>query len=176
MSENMSIYNAVRSVPNEAIKPISAGRLKGFSDINPMWRIKKLTEMFGPCGVAGGMKSPTSESLMTTSHSSARFSLTFFYFTSIQKPALRLTESPERAAAPLSLRKRTGRTYPMSASRWLSRTPSPLLLRRSALRQTFITPKTEASIPRRVKRQITPPRRLRQSPQISSLVGMPIFR
>ena len=51
MSENMSIYNAVRSVPNEAIKPISAGRLKGFSDINPMWRIKKLTEMFGPCGV-----------------------------------------------------------------------------------------------------------------------------
>ena len=51
MSENMSIYNAVRSVPNEAIKPINAGRLKGFSDINPMWRIKKLTEMFGPCGV-----------------------------------------------------------------------------------------------------------------------------
>lgn len=51
MSENMSIYNAVRSVPNEAIKPISAGRLKGFSDINPMWRIKKLTEMFGTCGV-----------------------------------------------------------------------------------------------------------------------------
>ena len=40
MSENMSIYNAVRSVPNEAIKPIGAGRLKGFSDINPMWRIK----------------------------------------------------------------------------------------------------------------------------------------
>ena len=47
---NMRIYNAVRAVPTEAIKPITAGRLKGKSDINPMWRIKKLTEQFGPCG------------------------------------------------------------------------------------------------------------------------------
>ena len=47
---NMRIYDAVRAVPPEAIKPITAGRLKGKSDINPMWRIKKLTEQFGPCG------------------------------------------------------------------------------------------------------------------------------
>ena len=47
---NMRIYDAVRSVPPEAIKPITAGRLKGKSDINPMWRIKVLTELFGPCG------------------------------------------------------------------------------------------------------------------------------
>lgn len=47
---NLSIYEQVRSVPKEAIKPIAAGRLKGMSDINPMWRIKKLTEVFGPCG------------------------------------------------------------------------------------------------------------------------------
>ena len=47
---NMRIYDAVRSVPQEAIKPITAGRLKGKSDINPMWRIKVLTEQFGPCG------------------------------------------------------------------------------------------------------------------------------
>ena len=47
---NMRIYDAVRSVPPEAIKPITAGRLKGKSDINPMWRIKVLTEQFGPCG------------------------------------------------------------------------------------------------------------------------------
>lgn len=47
---NMRIYDAVRSVPPEAIKPITAGRLKGKSDINPMWRIKVLTERFGPCG------------------------------------------------------------------------------------------------------------------------------
>lgn len=51
MSDNMRIYNAVREVPKEAQKPITAGRLKGMTDINPMWRIKKLTELFGPCGV-----------------------------------------------------------------------------------------------------------------------------
>lgn len=48
--ENLEIYNKVRSVPEEALKTIQAGRLKGMSDINPMWRIKMLTEMFGPCG------------------------------------------------------------------------------------------------------------------------------
>lgn len=48
--DNMELYNKLRQVPAEAIKPISAGRLKGFSDINPMWRIKALTETFGPCG------------------------------------------------------------------------------------------------------------------------------
>ena len=47
---NLSIYERVRSVPIEAKKAIEAGRLKGKSDINPMWRIKKLTEVFGPVG------------------------------------------------------------------------------------------------------------------------------
>ena len=49
--DNMQIYNAGRVVPKEAQKPIQAGRLKGMTDINPMWRISKLTEMFGPCGI-----------------------------------------------------------------------------------------------------------------------------
>lgn len=49
-NENLNLYNRVREVPKEAIKPIMAGRLKGKSDINPMWRIKKLTEEFGLCG------------------------------------------------------------------------------------------------------------------------------
>ena len=48
---NMDLYNKLRSVPAEAQKPIEAGRLKGFTDINPMWRIKALTELFGPCGI-----------------------------------------------------------------------------------------------------------------------------
>lgn len=48
---NMRFYNRLRTVPNDAKKPIAAGRLKGFSDINPMWRIKALTETFGPCGL-----------------------------------------------------------------------------------------------------------------------------
>ena len=49
--ENMAIYNKVRAVPAEAKKEIKAGRLKGFTDIEPMWRIKVLTEIFGPCGI-----------------------------------------------------------------------------------------------------------------------------
>jgi len=48
---NLDIYNSVREVPKEALKQIQAGRLKGMSDINPMWRIKSLTEQFGVCGV-----------------------------------------------------------------------------------------------------------------------------
>lgn len=51
MSDNMTLYNAVRTPPPEAIREIEAGRLKGKSDINPMWRIKALTEQFGPCGI-----------------------------------------------------------------------------------------------------------------------------
>lgn len=49
--DNMTIYNQARIVPDEAQKPIAAGRLKGMTDINPMWRIKRLTEIFGPCGM-----------------------------------------------------------------------------------------------------------------------------
>ncbi len=49
--DNLKIYNAVRKVPKEAQKPINAGRLKGMTDINPMWRIKTLTEQFGVCGI-----------------------------------------------------------------------------------------------------------------------------
>ena len=49
--ENLKIYEQVRSVPAEAKKNISGGRLKGMTDINPMWRIKKLTEVFGVCGI-----------------------------------------------------------------------------------------------------------------------------
>ena len=47
---NLEIYNKVREVPENALKRIEAGRLKGKSDINPMWRIKALTEVFGPVG------------------------------------------------------------------------------------------------------------------------------
>lgn len=49
--ENLLYYNQGRQVPDTAKKPIQGGRMNGKTDINPMWRIKKLTEMFGPCGV-----------------------------------------------------------------------------------------------------------------------------
>lgn len=51
MSENMRIYQAFERTPDTAKKPIEAGRLKGKTDINPMHRIKQLTERFGPCGL-----------------------------------------------------------------------------------------------------------------------------
>ena len=50
MADNMCLWNSWRQAPEEAKKPITAGRLKGMTDINPMWRYKMLTERFGPCG------------------------------------------------------------------------------------------------------------------------------
>lgn len=49
--ENMGLYNRFRETPPEAKKEIKAGRIKGFTDINPMWRIQALTDAFGPCGI-----------------------------------------------------------------------------------------------------------------------------
>ena len=46
----MEIYNKLKSVPKEAQKTITGGRLSGMTDIKPMWRIEKLTETFGSCG------------------------------------------------------------------------------------------------------------------------------
>ena len=47
---NLDLYNKIRTVPPEAQKKITGGRLNGMTDINPMWRIKALTEQFGMCG------------------------------------------------------------------------------------------------------------------------------
>jgi len=47
---NMEIYEAARRVDDSAKKQFNNGRFSG-TDINPMWRIKKLTELFGPSGI-----------------------------------------------------------------------------------------------------------------------------
>lgn len=49
--EKMELFNQFKDTPDEAKKNIEAGRLKGFTDINPMWRFKRLTEVFGPVGI-----------------------------------------------------------------------------------------------------------------------------
>jgi len=49
--ENLEIYNKIRIVPEEAKKKITGGRIGGMTDINPMWRIKTLTDTFGICGI-----------------------------------------------------------------------------------------------------------------------------
>lgn len=48
--ENLELYNSWRAVPQDAQKIIKGGNLNGKTDINPMWRIKVLTERFGPVG------------------------------------------------------------------------------------------------------------------------------
>lgn len=49
--DNMELFRQFEKTADEAQKPIEAGRLKGFTDINPMWRFKRLTEVFGPVGI-----------------------------------------------------------------------------------------------------------------------------
>lgn len=49
--DKMEIWQQLEKTADEAKKPIEAGRLKGFTDINPCWRMKRLTEVFGPCGI-----------------------------------------------------------------------------------------------------------------------------
>ena len=44
------IYHKYENPPEDALKEIGAGRLKGMTDINPQWRIECLTELFGLCG------------------------------------------------------------------------------------------------------------------------------
>lgn len=51
VQDKMFVYNAMRKVPDTALKQIGAGRLRGMSDINPVWRIQKMTEVFGVCGI-----------------------------------------------------------------------------------------------------------------------------
>lgn len=48
---NLDIYDKAKAVPENATKKITGGRMIGMTDINPVWRIKKLTELFGPCGI-----------------------------------------------------------------------------------------------------------------------------
>ena len=62
--KGLELYDKIRAVPQNACKRIEAGRLKGKTDINPMWRIKAMTEVFGPCGI--GWKYTITEKRMET--------------------------------------------------------------------------------------------------------------
>jgi hypothetical protein len=48
--ENLELWEKVKQPPDWAMKKISGGRLKGMTDIKPMWRYQILTEIYGPCG------------------------------------------------------------------------------------------------------------------------------
>ena len=47
---DITLWNTIAAVPETAKKPIGGGRLKGMTDINPVWRLKTMTEQFGKCG------------------------------------------------------------------------------------------------------------------------------
>jgi hypothetical protein len=51
MKENLKVWNELKAVPAEAKKKISAGRLKGMTDIKPQWRLQMMTEQFGCIGI-----------------------------------------------------------------------------------------------------------------------------
>lgn len=69
---NLDLYEKVRSVPDSAKKTIKGGRISGMTDINPVWRIKVLTEQFGPCGI-GWYYIPTKQWLETAGNEIAAF-------------------------------------------------------------------------------------------------------
>lgn len=71
-SNNLNLYEKFRSVPEEAKTEIKAGRTKGFTDINPMWRIKVLTQEFGPCGI-GWYYKPVNKWIETVGNEIAAF-------------------------------------------------------------------------------------------------------
>ena len=48
---NMRFWDALKTPPKSALKLITAGRLKGKSDINPQWRLQAATELWGPVGI-----------------------------------------------------------------------------------------------------------------------------
>jgi len=51
IKENLEVYNALKQPPKEALRTIQGGRLSGKTDINPQWRYKAMTELFGICGI-----------------------------------------------------------------------------------------------------------------------------
>jgi hypothetical protein len=48
--DHLDIWQKVARPPETALKKIVGGRLAGMTDINPQWRLKAMTEVFGPCG------------------------------------------------------------------------------------------------------------------------------
>ena len=63
----LEIWDKVKTVPADAQNPILGGRLKGKTDISPVWRYQVLTELFGVCGV-GWKYEITDTKTFTVSH------------------------------------------------------------------------------------------------------------
>ncbi len=60
-TKNLELYKKLREVPSDAQRVIDGGRLRGKTDINPQWRIEKMTEVFGAIGFGWNYKVTRSE-------------------------------------------------------------------------------------------------------------------
>lgn len=49
-NSNMRIFAQICQTPDEACRDASNGKFD-FTDINPMYRLRRITELFGPCGI-----------------------------------------------------------------------------------------------------------------------------
>jgi hypothetical protein len=58
MTDNLKLWDSVKRVPPEHLKPFTRGGGFRGTAIKPMWSIHKMTEEFGPCGVRWGIESP----------------------------------------------------------------------------------------------------------------------
>lgn len=48
---NLDLWEKLAKPPKEALREIKGGRLAGKTDINPQWRLKAMTDAFGPIGI-----------------------------------------------------------------------------------------------------------------------------
>ena len=78
--KNMELYDRVKSVPQDAQRTIAAGRLKGMTDINPMWRIEVLTREFGACGKGWKVEDVVFSETDYTEESVMKCELKLYYF------------------------------------------------------------------------------------------------
>ena len=77
--ENMEIYNKFKMPPQEALKTIGGGRLKGMTDIRPQWRIEALTTLFGACGDGWYYKTTQRWTESHAAEVSVHVAIDFFY-------------------------------------------------------------------------------------------------
>ena len=50
IEEAVKLFESAKKPPSDALKPIEAGKLKGKNEISPLWRMEKMTDMFGQYG------------------------------------------------------------------------------------------------------------------------------
>ena len=48
---NIQNWDRASIVPSQGLKTIDGGKLKGKTQISPQWRVKKMTEIYGMCGI-----------------------------------------------------------------------------------------------------------------------------